>query len=90
MSTKIRAYGKVRDIIERRGGRMAWQRQGSRYGTWEISLDGKTAVIEAMGCRSFPALDRLYVPDVATPKTWDDYRDELVSDAEDQLLALLH
>lgn len=84
-----RAYGKLRDIIERRGGSMTWRRQDYRYGAWEIALDGKTAIIEATGSRTFPTLDRLYVPKFANPKTWDDYSDELVSDAEHQLCALL-
>jgi hypothetical protein len=89
MSTETRAYGKLRDIIERRGGSMTYRREGYRHGAWEISLDGKTAIIEAMGGRKFPALDRLYVPTVASPKTWDDFSDELIADAEHQLLALV-
>jgi hypothetical protein len=87
--TEVRAYGKLRDIIERRGGSMTYRRQGYRHGAWEISLDGKTAIIESTGSRRFPALDRLYVPNVANPTTWDDYSDELVADAEHQLCALL-
>jgi len=91
MSTekKSRAYGKLRDIIERRGGSMVYRRQGYRYGAWEISLDGKRAVVEAMGARTFPAFDRLFVPKVENPKTWDDYSDKFIPDAEQQLLALL-
>src|SRR5262245_921966 len=89
MSTETRAYGNLRDIIERRGGTMTYERQEYRHGAWGISLDGKTAVFESTGNRRFPALDRLYVPKVARPQTWDDYSDELVADAERQLLALL-
>ena len=89
MSAETRPYGKLRDIIERRGGRMTYERQGYRHGAWEISLDGKTAVIESTGNRRFPALDRLYLPKVARPWTWDDYSDDLVAAAERQLLALL-
>jgi hypothetical protein len=40
-----RAYGKLRDVIEHRGGTMLYRREGYRYGAWEISLDGKTVVI---------------------------------------------
>jgi hypothetical protein len=87
-SSKRRAYGKLREIIERHGGSMAYRRQGYRYGAWEISLGGKKAIIEAMGCRSFPRLDRLFVPAVLNPRTWDDYRNELVANAEEKLLAL--
>ena len=87
--SKSRAYGMLRDIIERRGGMMIYQRKGYRRGAWEISLDGKRAVIESQGRRTFPKLDRLFVPDIPAPKTWDDYRNELVPGAEEQLLALL-
>ena len=84
-----RAYGKLRDIIERHGGKMVYQRQGYRWGAWEISLDGKIANIESEGRRTFPKLDRLYLPKVSTPKTWDDYRNELVPGAEGKLCSLL-
>jgi hypothetical protein len=89
MSGETRVYGKIRDIIERRGGSMVWHRSGYRYGAWEISLDGKRVVVEAMGVQSFPALDRFYKSsqEVAVPKTWDDYEDELVDGAEEQLIA---
>jgi hypothetical protein len=87
--TKRRAYGKLRDIIERRGGRMEYRRQGYRYGAWEISLKGKSAIIEAMGCKTFPKLDRLFIPNSPHPKTWDDYGPELVADGERKLIALL-
>lgn len=68
---------------------MTYRRQGYRFGAWEISLAGKTITIEAEGRRTFPELDRLYVPKVVDPKTWDDYHDKLVADAEEHLLALL-
>jgi hypothetical protein len=87
--TKRRSYGQLRDIIERRGGIMEYRRQGYRYGAWEISLKGKRVTIEATGFRTFPKLDRLFVPAVADPKTWDDYSGVLVADAEQQLFALL-
>ena len=68
---------------------MTWHRAGYRYGAWEIVLDGKRVVVEAMGVHSFPALDRFYVPspETATPKTWDDYEDDLIPDAEEQFIA---
>ena len=89
MSTeKTRAYGNLRDIVERRGGTMVWHRAGYRYGAWEICLDHKRVVVEAMGVHSFPALDRFYVPslDVTTPKTWDDYEYDLIPGAEEQFI----
>jgi hypothetical protein len=89
MSSSHRAYGKLRDIIERRGGTMIYQREGYPYGAWVISLDGKTATIEATGEKSFPQLDRLHVPKVENPMGWEDTHDELLGDAEAQLVALL-
>jgi len=70
---------------------MIYQRQGYRFGAWEIRLNDKIAIIEAEGRRTFPKLDGLYVPlaGVADPATWDDYENNLISDAEAQLLALL-
>ena len=68
---------------------MAYRRQGYRHGAWEIFLNGKGAIIEATGRRSFPPLDSLFVPDRPSPKTWDDYRNELAPDAEQRLLSLL-
>jgi len=85
---KFRVYGKLRDIIERCGGQMVYQRQGYRWGAWKITLDSKSATIPSEGRRTFPHLDRLYVPKVAKPKTWDDYRNELVPGAQEKLCSL--
>jgi hypothetical protein len=48
-----RAYGKLRDIIERCGGSMTYRRQGYRYGAWKISLNGKTEIFKSTGKRDF-------------------------------------
>ena len=88
MTTPHRAYGKLREIVERRGGTMTYQREGFKYGAWIISLDGKTATIEATGEQSFPTLDRLHVPKIVNPTRWEHTRDELLDDAEEHLLAL--
>ena len=89
--TVKRAYDKLRAIIEHRGGRMYYQRAGFRHGAWQISLGAKARAIESTGRRLVPELDRLYIPlpRVENPTTWDDYSNELVPDAESQLLALL-
>lgn len=84
-----RPYGDLRDIIERRGGSMRYERAGRRYGAWVISLDGKSAVLEASGNRSFPELDRLYQTTHPNPRHWDDYDGPLVDEAEEKLLSLL-
>jgi hypothetical protein len=90
MSAPHRVYGKLRDIIERRGGTMTYEREVYQYGAWVISLGDKTKTIEARGEHYFPELDRLYVPKVEEPTRWDDYRDELLDDAEERLLAWLN
>ena len=87
MTVSYHPYGKLRDIIERHGGTMIYQGKG-RHGAWVISLDGKNKVIKATGEKSFPELDRLYVPKVVEPKTWDDRQDELLEDAEKYLISM--
>jgi hypothetical protein len=84
-----RAYGSVRSIVERLDGSMVYEREGYRQGAWMITVGDKSVIIEAEGDRSFPQLDRLHVPRVHDPRQWDDYLDELVPDAETQLLSLL-
>ena len=54
-----------------------------------IRIGDNSAVIVAGGDRSFPKLDGLYVPQVPDPQHWDDYLNELVPDAEAQLLSML-
>ncbi len=88
-STTRRAYDEIREIVERRGGTMRYQRSGYRFGAWVIALDGKTVVLESTGRRVLSELDSLYVPKVPKPATWDDYQRELVEDAEERLLRLL-
>ncbi len=88
MTDSHRAYGKLRDIIERHGGTMIYQGKGIN-GAWVITLNGKSKVIPATGEQSFPTLDRLYVPKLVEPKTWNDRDNELLGDAEANLLDLL-
>ena len=89
-NTKKRAYGKLRTMVEARGGSMIYDGRGIN-GAWVITVDRKRGCFKAMGGRGFPKLDSLYVPDpaVSDPKTWDDYLDELVPDAEKKLDDLL-
>jgi hypothetical protein len=68
---------------------MTYERKGYRHGAWVIRIGESSVTIEAGGNRSFPELDRLYVPRVPDPRHWDDYLDELVPDAETQLLSML-
>lgn len=84
-----RAYGSIRSTVERLGGSMIYQREGYRHGAWVIRIGENSVTIEAGGNRSFLQLDRLHVPRVPDPRHWDDYSDELVPDAETQLLFML-
>jgi hypothetical protein len=84
-----RAYALIRSIVERLGGSMIYERKGHRYGAWVIKIGERAVVIEASGNQSFPDLDRLYVARRPNPEHWDDYSDELVPDAEAQLLSML-
>lgn len=84
-----RAYDKVRSQVEQLGGSMTYERKGYRHGAWIIRVDDKSITFEADGNRSFPQLDRLYVPKVTDPKQWDDYSKQLVPDAEAKLLVML-
>jgi hypothetical protein len=68
---------------------MVYEREGHRHGAWVIKIGERSVTIEAGGNRSFPQLDRLYIPRVQDPRHWDDYSDELVPDAETQLLPML-
>jgi len=68
---------------------MVWAKRGYRHGAWIITLRDKRAVIQASGEQSFPALDGLLVPVAADPKTWNDYSNELLPDAEERLLGTL-
>jgi len=91
MSIEDRAYGLLREIVERHQGTMTYQREGKPpHGAWLITLNGKVWEIPARGERSFPELDQLYEPkpDIERPKHWDDYLHKLVPDAEEKLLAL--
>ena len=85
-----RAYGAVRAIVESLGGTMVYEREGYSYGAWVIKVADKQATIVAGGNTSFPELDGLYVPAIPQPRHWDDYTDDLVGNAEERLLALLH
>lgn len=87
--TTRRVYSELRDIVERRGGSMIYERAGYRWGAWVIRLGRKHATIPATGRRLFPKLDRLYEPTRPQPKTWDDYDGPLVPGAEKKLLLLL-
>jgi len=88
MSDQDRAYGKLRDIIERHGGTMTYQRQGFRHGAWILCLNDKTVTLEAMGNKSFPELDRLYIPIRENPTDFTHYKRELVDNAEEDFLRL--
>jgi hypothetical protein len=83
-----RAYGNLRCIMERIGGRLDWNGEG-RNGFWEFVLVLK--VLPATGNRNLPELDRFYKPKsgVKEPRVWEDYSDDLIEGAEEQFIAWL-
>jgi len=84
-----RKYGSIQSIVELFSGSMVYEREGYRHGAWVIRIGENSVTIEASGKRSFPQLDRLYIPRVPDPRHWDDYSDDLVPGAETQLLSML-
>ena len=84
--TDHRAYGSVRSFVEGLGGSMVWAKKGYRHGAWIVTIADKRMVIPALGEQSFPQLDGLLVPLKPDPKTWNDYTNDLLPDAEARLL----
>ena len=84
-----RAYGSIRSLVESLGGSMVWVKKGYRHGAWVIVIGENRVVIPASGARSFPMLDGLLVPLTEDPRSWNDYTNDLLPDAEDRLLAVM-
>ena len=83
-----RAYDLVRKVVERLGGSMVYEREGIQYGAWVLKLSDREVRIAAEGNRAFAELDRLYLPKIINPKTWDDYQNLLVPGVEMKILGL--
>lgn len=85
-----RAYEEIRSMVEQHGGTMTFQREGFQVGgAWIVRYSGKESVFHSGGGK-FPGLDELYIPNIANPKTWDDYSNVLVDDSWDKLLHLIN
>jgi hypothetical protein len=67
---------------------MSYERTGAPGGRWIVALQGRTREFLSNGA-GFPELDRLYVPNVNEPAHHRDYTNQLVSNAEAQLMKLL-
>jgi hypothetical protein len=81
-----RAYDLVRTMVEEHGGVIWFQRKGQpRGGAWVISYQGYEKAFPTEG-RTFPSIDKLYVPKKAFPDTWDDYKNELIPNAWEVLV----
>ena len=87
LQNKKRAYDKLRTIIENHGGKMAYVK-GHNY--WEVCMNGKIARAHGTGGKSFPDLDKFFVPTIPNPSTWDPYKNELVPGAEASFLAWIN
>ena len=85
------AYQGLVDIVESLGGTMVHVRKGQPAGgRWIVSLKGYAdRSFDCDGKGGAPALDRLYVPKVADPKTYRDYTNTLLPTAQASLLAML-
>lgn len=85
-----RAYSKVIAMVECVGGRMDYMPGGAGGGgTWRISVGGRTREVSVHGDDAND-LDRLYVPDVESPRKSHHYTDELFDDAFWRLADLLN
>ena len=77
------AYGHLRDIVRRHGGRMWHEKKGYRYGAWKIRLNGKTVPsFKGTGMGNLPDLDKYYVPKRRNPRIWKNYKAILKPGAE--------
>lgn len=85
-----RPYDLVRDMVEKLGGQMLFNREGTQFGAWIITLGGNTKEFIATGKKSIPDLDQFYVPSVPSPKNWNDYKHQLIPHAEAKLYSLLN
>jgi hypothetical protein len=84
-----RPYEELRHAIEKRGGKMSFERSGyPQGGAWILKLANKSKVIES-NQSGFPELDRLYIPKKPNPRHYRDYTTSLVPDAINQLIAML-
>lgn len=83
-----RVYDKLITIVENNGGTMEKEIRGVKGVIWHISLNGKTLSFDSKGEGHIPELDGLYIPRVVNPKSWDDYKDELLEDAEKALVGM--
>ena len=81
-----RVYDKLITIVESNSGEMTKEIRGVKGVIWHITLNGKHKSYDSHGEGHIPELDSLYVPRVVNPKTWDDYKDELLEDSEKILL----
>jgi hypothetical protein len=82
-----RVYDKLITIVENNSGEMTKEIRGVKGVIWHITLNGKHKSYDSHGEGHIPELDSLYVPRVVNPKTWDDYKDELLEDSEKILLS---
>ena len=76
------AYGYLRDIVRRHGGRMWHDKKGNPHGAWKVRLNGQTTEFKGTGMGNLPDLDKYYVPKRRNPRIWKDYKDVLVRGAE--------
>ena len=85
-----RVYEEIRTMVEEHGGSMTYQREGfPPGGAWVVRYKDKERAFPSGGSK-FPGIDNLYIPNVAYPKTFYDYKNVLVDGAWEKLLRLLN
>lgn len=83
------AYNLVRDMVAEHGGTMDFIQKGEGTGgSWLIRVGEKHTYFPWRNF-SFPGLDELHVPLKHPAKTYFDYKNELISDSWEMLLANL-
>ena len=53
------AYGYLRDIVRRHGGRMWHDKKGNPHGAWKVRLNGQTTEFKGTGMGNLPDLDKI-------------------------------
>jgi len=61
--------------------------RGSDGGTYHVTINSHTETYSSNGRGHIPELDGLYVPTKVNPISWNDYKDELLSDGKDVFLS---
>ena len=85
--SKVNTYKKIQNIVEDNNGTFEYESEGSDGGTYHITINGHSEMYSSNGRGHIPELDGLYVPTKVNPTSWNDYKDELLSDGKEVFLS---